>query len=656
FIEKDYLYINQGNGTFKDQLEDHVQKISMSSMSTDLGDINNDGYPEIFTTDMIPDDDYRLKTTGTFDNIDLYLSKQKAGLYHQFVRNCLQLNNRDGSFSEIANFSGVSATDWSWGALFFDADNDGLNDIYVCNGITKDVGDLDFLDFFSNDVYQKMLETGKREEIDEILKHIPVTPLANRVFKNKGNLQFTDVGKTWGFEKVGFSNSIAYADLDNDGDLDLVINNENAPASIYENHSRETNGNNFIALMLKARSPNNFAIGSQIKIYKDNQVFYREVSPARGFQSSVDYKQIIGLGKIDKIDSMIVTWPDRTVSKYEHLQINRLHILQQGDQQPLSSAIHHLPSFLSPVTDSFVRHTEDDYIDFYYERNLPELLSREGPHVAKGDVNGDGLEDVYIAGAKGQAGQLYLQTALGGFVKKDEEVFNRYSGFEDVAVVFFDADGDRDLDLFIGAGGNSSRPGSMELQHRLYKNDGAGNFSIDTKALPNNDMNISVAVAQDYDGDGDMDLFVGSRSVPYQYGVTPQSYLFQNDGQGHFKDVAPQSLARAGMITSAVWADVAGDKTKELIVTGEWMRTKVFSYNGKSFEELKHTGLENLSGWWQSVASSDVNGDGKQDLVIGNIGENFYLRPEIESPVRLWVGDLDGSGTAQQFLTSTVHH
>jgi enediyne biosynthesis protein E4 len=657
FIEKDYLYINQGNGTFKDDLENCVQQISMSSMSSDLADINNDGYPEILTTDMIPDDDYRLKTTGTFDNIDLYLSKTKAGLYHQYVKNCLQVNNQDGTFSETANYCGIAGTDWSWGGLFFDADNDGLNDIFICNGINKDLGNLDFLDFFSNDVYKKMLETGKKEEIDEILKQIPVTPLPNRVFKNNGDLRFTDTGKTWGLDQPGFSNSIAYGDLDNDGDLDVVINNENQLASVYKNNAREQNKNNYIGVLLKGKPGNSYAIASKIKLYKEGKIYSREVVPSRGFQSSVDYKQVIGLGKLAGIDSMIIVWPDRTYSKYEYPELNKLHVIQQTQDiaAPGEPVITTLMEALPLTMD---RHKEDDYVDFYYERNLPEMLSREGPKIAKGDVDGDGLEDVYIGGARNQAGQLYIQTP-NGFIKKEQQIFARHSDLEDVAVLFFDADKDGDADLYVGAGGNNVLPNNRELQHRLYKNDGKGNFDIDTRAFPNNDMNISVAAANDYDGDGDMDLFVGSRSVPYYYGTTPQSYLFRNDGNGHFKDVATAlnlGIYGAGMVTGAVWADIDSDRKKELIITGEWMHARIFRFDKTAglFDELTDTKLQDLYGWWQTVAAADMNGDGHTDLILGNIGENFYLRPNENNPVILWLNDFDNNGTREQFLTKRI--
>jgi len=656
--ERDYLYINQKNGTFIDEFEECIRHTSFSSMGADIGDINNDGYPDIFNTDMLPDDDYRLLTTGGFDNIDLFNSKVKAGFYYQFIQNCLQLNDKKGKFLEIGNYSGIEASDWSWGALLFDMDNDGLNDIYVCNGVNRDVTDLDFMDFFANDVMQKMVLSGKKDNIDQILLKIPQTALINKVYHNKNHLQFVDEAKSWGLNQLSFSNGAAYGDLDNDGDLDLVVNNENQPSFIYQNKSRQQNKNNYIGVLLKSNSKNTFAIGSKIKIYKDNNVYYREVVPSRGFQSSVDYKQVIGLGKQAQVDSMIIVWPDRTYSKYEHPELNKVYMLEQPQQ---AGNIYYLPepaieTRLQPVKADFAKHTEDNYIDFYYERNLPEMLSREGPRIANGDVNGDGLEDVYIGGAKGQAGQLYVQTA-NGFLRKEEVVFNQFADFEDVAVLFFDADKDGDLDLFLGSGGNNVHINSRELQHRLYKNDGKGNFEIDTKAFPNNDMNISVAVANDFDGDGDLDLFVGSRSVPFSYGVTPTSYLYSNDGTGHFSDVAASmndAISHAGMVTGAVWADINGDNNKELIITGGWMPTRIFSYNGKKFEEVKNTNLTELFGWWQTVAAADINGDGKQDLIIGNIGENFYLRPDPKNPVKMWINDFDHSGTTDQFLTRTV--
>ena len=658
FFERDYLYINQRDDTYKDELEEYVQHTSLASMGADMGDINNDGYPDIFTTDMLPDDDYRLKTTSVFDNVDVYRLKERQGFYHQFMQNTLQINNKDGKFLDMGHYSGVSASDWSWGALMFDMNNDGFNDLYVCNGINHDVTNQDFIEFFANDVIQKMALTGKKEEIDGIIKKMPSYPLLNKAYLNEGNLRFADTGVALGFTQPSFSNGAAYGDLDNDGDLDLVVNNVNQPSFIYQNHAKQESGNKFLSILLKGVGKNTFAIGSEIKIYNGDQIYSREVVPGRGFQSSVDYKQVIGLGKLSKVDSLIIVWPDRTYSKYENPALDKLMVIQQPSQKGPNYFKDQLvvQPLLQPVNALFEKHNEDDFVDFYQQRNLPEMLSREGPHIAKGDVNGDGLEDIYIGGAKNQPGQLYLQT-LNGFVKKEEPVFNEYADFEDVAVLFFDADGDGDLDLFIGPGGNNFLPNSKQLQQRLYINDGKGTFKIQNDAFPKNNMNISVAVANDFDGDGDQDLFVGSRSVPLSYGMTPVSYIYVNDGHGHFTDKANEmnsEIANAGMVTGAAWADVNGDNKKELIITGEWMSPKIFSFNGKTFDKLQGTHLENLYGLWQTVTVTDINGDGKQDLILGNIGENFYLTPDSTRPVKLWINDYDQNGTPDPFLTRTV--
>ncbi len=656
--ERDYLYINQRNGTYADEFEKCMKQNSFSSMGADLADINNDGYQDIFTTDMLPGDDYRLKTLGSFDNIDLYRSKVKSGFYHQYMKNCLQLNNGDGTFSEISNFSGVSATDWSWGALMFDADNDGLNDIYVCNGVNRDVTNLDFMDFFANDIMQKMVLTGKKEGVDNVLKEIPRNPMVNKAFRNTGNLMFTDSGESWGFTQPSYSNGAAYGDLDNDGDLDMIVNNINQPAFIYRNNARELNKNNHITVSLKGSGKNSFAIGSLVSVYVEGQVMVRELMPSRGFQSSVDYRLVFGLGNRSRIDSITVTWPDLRYSAYYLPQINKMHVWQQSEGKTRMVKANGIVRSLlmDSLENSFDKHQEDDYVDFYYERNLPEMLSREGPGAASGDVNGDGLTDIFIGGASGRAGQLYFQTNDGRFTKKTQQAFEQFADFEDVAVSFFDCDQDKDLDLVVCPGGNNVSPTSRELQLRLYKNDSKGNFEIDPGAFLLNGVNISVAQPSDFDGDGDLDLFIGGRSVPRDYGLNPSSYLFVNDGNGHFSDIAKTKntdIANIGMVTGAAWADVTGDNRKELIIVGDWMYPRIFTYDRTHFKEVK-TNLSNMYGWWQTVTIADVNGDGRQDLLLGNIGENFYLRPDQRNPVKIWINDFDGNGIIDKVLTRTV--
>ncbi len=657
FYEKDYLYINQQNGTFKEEIEQRMKHISLASMGADMADINNDGFAEIITTDMLPREEYRLKTTSSFDNHYVFKLKKERGFYNQFQQNSLQFNNQNGTFSEIGNYAGVAASDWSWGALMFDADNDGYNDVYVCNGIYHDVIDQDFIDFFANELVRKMEATGVKEDFHKIIEQMPSNPIPNNFFHNTKTLRFEEKGKDFGFEKPSFSNGAMYADLDLDGDLDLLVNNVNMPCFVYRNNSEKLQAKpHFLQVKLKGNTPNTFAVGAKVDVFIGKEIQTRSVIPSRGFQSSADYVLTFGLGTTKKVDSLVVTWPDTKVTVVKNPRLDTLVSLDIQTAQSYKKAIATPEkSYFTSLLMGFDKHQEDDYEDFYQEKNLPAQLSKEGPKAAVGDVNGDGLADVYVGGARGQLGQLYVQTKQ-GFQKTVQKAFDSFIDFEDTAVSFFDADNDGDLDLYVGSGGNEWNEGATELLDRLYLNDGKGNFSYKAQALPANMLNTSAVLAFDYDSDGDQDLLVGSRSVPQQYGLSPKSFVYQNQGNATFKDVTASvapALSSLGMVRDMSLADVNKDGKKDLVVVGDWMSPVVLQNKGRSFQPMT-TGLEGYTGFWGVVKTLDIDADGDQDLVLGNMGENFTLKANLDAPLKIWVKDFDKNGSIDKVLSKTI--
>lgn len=655
FYERDYLYINNQDGTFTEDIENWTSHLCLSAMGIDMADINNDGFADIFITDMLPDSEERVKSVMEFEGYNVFKLKQSKDFFQQYIHNTLQLNNGNNSFSEIAHFSGVESTDWSWAGLIFDMDNDGLRDIYVTNGINHDLTDLDFVQFFANEIIQKMALTGKKEAIDSIIKKMPVTPLPNYAFHNTGDLKFKNAAKDWGMGTPSLSNGCAYGDLDNDGDLDLVVNNVNMTSFVYRNNSEKHKGHNFLRLKLKGSEKNQFGIGSIIRLYHGEEVMMQEQNPSRGFQSSMDYVLNIGLGKTENIDSLRIVWPNNRSQLLKNIPVNQLLTLdiQKANEAYKAPKPEKTQRLLTEIPNqSLESHQENSYTDFDYEGMIYKKLSQEGPAMAVGDINGDGNEDVFIGGAKKQPGTIYLNRGNGKLQKSVQKNLDADSNYEDTAAAFFDADGDGDLDLMIGSGGNEIGE-EKNYRPRLYLNDGKGNFSSTDKTIPAVNQNISAIAPYDFDGDGDMDIFVASRSVAVNYGIDPQHLFLENRGNGEFVNATERiayDLKYAGMITAAIWEDINGDGKKDLVTVSDWGAPRVFTNSGRRLSYLK-SNLQDYEGWWNTVEAADLDNDGDMDLVLGNKGENVPYKTSEKEPMKMWVNDFDNNGTIEQIVT-----
>ncbi|MEM9929019.1 MAG: VCBS repeat-containing protein [Bacteroidota bacterium] len=674
FFERDYLYMNQGDGTFKETLTEAMTSISAASMGADMADINNDGYGEIFVTEMLPATNARLKTATTFENWNKYQFNLQNDYYHQFTRNMLQRNNGDGTYTEIGRLAGVEATDWSWGALIFDFENDGYKDLFVANGIYQDLTNRDFLDYIADDEFKKEVTATGKVDFKKLVDAIPSNPVTNAAFRNEGptgDYNFADVAQAYGLDLLGFSNGSAYGDLDNDGDLDLVINNVNRKATLYRNHANGTD-NNWLQVKPRSKGNNTFAVGTKVTLHAGEDAFYLEHMPMRGFQSSMDYRMHFGLGKNNRIDSLVIEWPDgqqETLVDVETNQVLSLDYQEQGatplSKTPVAAAgkpiFKQYPDTYTLYQDN--THQENRYSDFDRDPLLYHMLSAEGPALCAGAFGPTGELGFYLGGAKGQAGKLNVQTRK-YFAQKAESVLQADAISEDVACTCFDANGDGRTDVYVVSGSSEFGAAAPALLDRLYLNQ-ENQWVKSAQILPNGRRPAvgSVAKHYDVDGDGDEDLFVGSRLRAGLYGTPADSYLLLNDGQGNFTDAEEAALQELGMITDARWVDITGDDAKELVVVGEWMTPKAFAYQEGKLAEVAMTfrastlvqGEEKtakLNGWYTALEAADLNADGRMDLILGNHGLNSRFRASEAEPVILHVNDFDQNGKAEQIIST----
>ncbi|MEZ4961270.1 MAG: VCBS repeat-containing protein [Saprospiraceae bacterium] len=664
YIEPDLLYINNRNGTFSVQTDQYFRHMSNHTMGVDVADFNNDGLVDVVALDMVAETNQRQKELMTTMILDRYNNLVRFHYGHQIMRNVLQVNtganpSEEGAvFSDIGVLSGVWNTDWSWSPLLADFDNDGLKDLYITNGYRRDISNLDYLNYTAPQELAKGLNQERFKTIEDYLKLIPTTPLRNYMFKNKDGLDFENISTQWGFVQPSYSNGSAYADLDNDGDLELVVNNIIGDVFIYKNKSVEKGGGNWLQVKLKGSGKNPFGTGAKVRItYDGGKTQYQEMTPTRGFFSSSQPILHFGLGNTASIEKLEVRWmPDGKVQKLGNVKANQVLTLNYNDAQP---GKWETPTPASPLFKTAsnlginFRHKEDEFIDFNRERLLPHKFSNLGPSIAVGDVNGDGLEDFFVGGARDQAGALFVQQPNSTFKQTPGQGWEQDASYEDMGAAFFDADGDKDLDLYVASGGSTYDANSANYQDRLYLNDGKGRFARAADALPQITASGSCVRPYDFDKDGDLDVFVGGLVSPGLYPTAPMTCLLKNDG-GKFTEVCDQvspALHLLGMVNDFIWADLDGDKQDELIVAGEWLPVTIFkNSNGKLENKTSAFGLENSTGWWNCLAAADLDNDGDMDLVAGNLGLNSRLKATATEPLELFAKDFDNNGSLDPVL------
>jgi hypothetical protein len=658
----DFLYINNQNGTFTDAIDAGIGHTSHSSMGNDIADFNNDGLPDIFTLDMLPEDNRRQKLLAGLDNYELFDFNVKVGFHHQYMRNMLQLNEGAGKigktpvFSEIGQLSGVSNTDWSWASLFADYDNDGWKDLFITNGNLRDFTNMDFVKFMG-DHLKRIEGQVKREDVLNLVYQMPSSNMKNYLFKNKKDLTFTNVADSWGLGEISNSGGAAYADLDNDGDLDLIVNNINKPAFIYQNEGEKLLKNNFLKVKLEGENKNSLGIGAKIVIYQKGQKQYLEQMPTRGYQSSVSPVLHFGLGKETAIDSLSIVWISGKNQKIINPKTNQLLVLAEKNAVSGKVTTNNITPVFTPVPSPIAFKSPGIKTnDFKRQPLLINPISFSGPCLKKGDINGDGLEDVFAGGGSGEAAKLYIQQKNGTFTSKPVPAFEADKQCDDTDALFFDANGDGFQDLFVCSGGYANfMPDDPLLQSRLYLNDGKGNLTRSVASLPKMITSTSCVRVADVNGDSKPDLFVGGRVIPGRYPETPKSYILINDGKGKFADQTANfatEIDSLGLVTDAAWVDLNGDKKPDLIVVGEWMPVTIFiNAGGKLVNKTAEYLDKSYSGWWNKILVEDLNGDGKVDLVIGNMGLNTQCKASDEQPVEMIYKDFDDNGSIDPIMS-----